>query len=127
MEIQQPVVLIADDEDGIRELLKIALCQSGFQVLEAEDGEAAIKMIRSSNIDVVISDVLMPQLSGIQVLEIMRSEGIQTPFVLISGCASDIVATAQRLGVFDFIQKPFDFGIISNIVSAAVRSKIAQA
>jgi FixJ family two-component response regulator len=69
----------------------------------------------------------MPQLSGIQVLEIMRSEGIQTPFVLISGCASDIVATAQRLGVFDFIQKPFDFGIISNIVSAAVRSKIAQA
>ena len=120
MQNEAPTILIADDEDGIRELLKISLLGAGCKVIEAEDGSVAIDLIRKYKFDVVISDVLMPQVSGIEVLEMMRAEGIMTPFILVTGYgAEEHAARAQALGVFRVIQKPFDIMMLARIVREA--------
>jgi DNA-binding NtrC family response regulator len=121
MQIPPPTVLIADDEDGIRELLKISLTAAGCHVIEAADGTVAIDLIRQSKIDIVVSDMMMPEVSGIEILEMMRAEGHQTPFILVTSYGAEEHANRARdLEVFQIIQKPFDIMRLADVIRSAL-------
>ena len=117
-----PRVLIADDESQIREIIAGVVVELGFSPVEAGDGAAALEILKEGQVDVVVSDIMMPKLSGIQLLEVMRSEGFETPFILATGYGSkEFSIRALKLGAFDFIEKPFDIPSLKTVIATAAR------
>ena len=105
-----PRVLVADDEAEIRDMLSRFLGSLGCQVDTAANGEEALEALRRSKPDVLLLDLRMPRLDGLEVLEQIRIEGLDVgPIWAISGYCSDHEAEqAMQLGATDFINKPLD-------------------
>ncbi|MEM9855895.1 MAG: sigma-54 dependent transcriptional regulator [Bacteroidota bacterium] len=104
-----PKVLIIDDEQSIRDTLKEILEYEKYQVSEAKNGEEGLKLLTAERFDVALCDIKMPKMDGLEVLEKVMEEGIDTPFVMISAHGTiDTAVDATKKGAFDFIQKPPD-------------------
>ncbi len=104
-----PKILIIDDEASIRNTLREILEYEKYQVDEAPDGELGLEMLENHKYDVVLCDIKMPKLDGIEVLERSISSGIDTPFIMISAHGTiETAVEATKKGAFDFIQKPPD-------------------
>ncbi len=104
-----PVVLVVDDEASIRRTLREILEYEDYAVDEAEDGEAALEKLRKDRFDVVLLDVKMPKVDGLEVLAAMGKEQIDVPVVMISGHGNiETAVEATKLGAFDFVEKPPD-------------------
>jgi DNA-binding NtrC family response regulator len=106
-------ILIIDDERSIRNALKEILEFEGFSVIDAEDGESGLTILKQQTIDLVFCDIKMPKLDGIEVLDqiIQHNEGI--PVVMISGHGTiETAVEAIKKGAFDFIEKPLDLNRI---------------
>ena len=102
-------VLIIDDEASIRTTLKEILEYEKFAVEEAPDGEAGLKMLLSKNYDVVLCDIKMPKMDGMEVLEKATKSGVDSPFVMISAHGTiETAVEATRKGAYDFLEKPPD-------------------
>ena len=100
-------ILIIDDEKNIRRTFGMVLKGEGFEVIEAESGEAGLELWRSEGADVVILDVRLPGIDGLEVLRRMRTEAPAQPVVMISGHGTIATALeATREGAFDFLEKP---------------------
>ena len=105
------IILVADDEEDLREILVDDVKSLGFDVLEASSGTQALEILRQNgkNIDAVMSDINMPGLNGLQLLETIRKEGIEVPFMFLTGYGDkEKVVTALRLGAIDFFEKPYE-------------------
>jgi len=112
--------LVADDEPLVRRLIRRALLPARIDVAEARDGLQALSAIEREHVDLVITDVRMPGLSGLGLLAKLRAKHASLPVVLISG--SDEVASRQmavELGAFDFLRKPLD---MKQLRDSAVRA-----
>ena len=81
---QKPSVLVIDDESGILDTLRILLKKEGFEVLTAQGGKAGLDQIRSGAYDIVLSDVRMPQVTGIDILNAVREQDPMTPVILMT-------------------------------------------
>jgi DNA-binding NtrC family response regulator len=104
-----PKILIIDDEASIRNTLREILEYEKYQVDEASDGEIGLEMLENNKFDVVLCDIKMPKLDGIEVLERSISSGDDTPFIMISAHGTiETAVEATKKGAFDFIQKPPD-------------------
>jgi DNA-binding NtrC family response regulator len=104
-----PKILIIDDEASIRHTLREILEYEKYQVEEAADGEIGLRMLEDEKFDVVLCDIKMPKLDGIEVLERSMTIGIDTPFIMISAHGTiETAVEATKKGAFDFIQKPPD-------------------
>ncbi len=104
-----PSILVVDDEAAIRRTLREILEYEDWAVTEAEDGEAALAALRTHPFDVVLLDVKMPKLDGLEVLAAMEKEGLGVPTVMISGHGNiETAVEATKLGAFDFVEKPPD-------------------
>ncbi len=105
MEQPDKTILIVDDEAPIRKLLRKYL--EDYTVLEAADGAVALQLFRRHRPDVVLSDIVMPELDGLSLLKIIRDESPDTPVLMLSGAGSseDIIATL-RLGAHNYLEKP---------------------
>jgi DNA-binding response OmpR family regulator len=115
-------VLIVDDESEIREILSIHVARCGFDFIEAEDGQRAIETVRAQKIDLIISDIMMPRMSGMMLLRSLRAEGFNCPFIFVTAYPSkEATVEALRLGAFDFIEKPFESEDIVKLIREAVR------
>ncbi len=102
-------VLIVDDESSMREMLSIALGDEGWQVHSAPDGEAALALLGKKPVDVVVSDIRMPGMNGMELLRYVREQSPVTEVILITAHAStDSAIEAVRLGAYDYVTKPFD-------------------
>lgn len=104
-------MLVADDEPSVRLLLRVNLSMSGFEVVEAADGEEALARARDGRFDLFVLDVMMPGLSGLEVAARLRSEAETSgvPFVFISARADEAdVQEGYAVGATDYITKPFD-------------------
>jgi DNA-binding NtrC family response regulator len=100
-------ILIADDERNIRATLGRSLRMEGHTVLEAVDGEEALRHIESGDADAVLLDLQMPRVDGIEVLERLHGAGLRLPVVVLTAHGTiDRAVRAVRLGAFDFIEKP---------------------
>jgi DNA-binding NtrC family response regulator len=106
-------ILIIDDERSIRNALKEILEFEGFNVVDAEDGESGLSIMKQQSIDLVFCDIKMPKMDGVEVLEqiLQYHEGL--PVVMISGHGTiETAVEAIKKGAFDFIEKPLDLNRI---------------
>ncbi len=105
---QQPSILIVDDESGILDTLRILLRKEGYEVTTAQGGKAGLEQIRSGNHDIVLTDVRMPQVTGLDILQAAKEQDAMTPVILMTAQASLQTAIgAVNAGAFYYIQKPF--------------------
>lgn len=122
-------VLIVDDEQGIRDLLTWELEGHGYQVVAAADGAGALQALAHAEFDLVISDVRMPGLSGLELLRKAKELAPDTD-VLIASAFADPEYTLECLrgGAFDFIQKPFDANhLLATVERALERRQLREA
>jgi two-component system response regulator PilR (NtrC family) len=116
-----PRILVVDDERSMRELLAIVLRREGYEVLLAESGRAAIETLEREPIDLLISDIKMPDLSGVDVLRAAKRIDQDILGIMITAFAStDTAVEAMRLGACDYLSKPFDI----DLLKMKVREKI---
>ena len=102
-------VLIADDEQAIRDTVRMILEYEKFTVVQAEDGPGTLARVAAGGVDLVLLDIKMPVIDGMRVLETLREQHPELPVVMISGHATiDTALEATRLGAYDFMQKPID-------------------
>ncbi len=117
-------ILVVDDEVSMRKMLEILFTQEGFEVRCAESAEEAVTLLESSSYDMVISDIRMPGLSGLQLLKRIREAELQTDVVLMTAYAStDSAIKALKLGAFDYITKPFQVEELLNLAHHAFEKK----
>ena len=101
------LVLVIDDEPGIRSVLHDILTDEGYSVISAEDGIEGLALLRENPVDLVILDVWLPNMGGIDVLKQIKEEYPDLEVIVISGHANiDMAVKAVKLGAFDFIEKP---------------------
>jgi two-component system response regulator PilR (NtrC family) len=111
----------------MRTVLQIGLTRAGYGVEVEEEPEKAIERIRGGQFDLVISDLKMPTLSGIEVLRQSRRDAPDTQFIFITAYASsDSAIEALKLGAFDYITKPFDIEELKSLVANALHSSEAR-
>jgi CheY-like chemotaxis protein len=108
-------VLIADDDAQVRELLRHFLTREGYLVSAVETGGEALDAVPTFQPDVILVDMVMPGLSGTDVLIALRRAGVTVPAILIS--AYDVIATE---GFFRVLRKPFNLRTLAEVVAAAV-------
>jgi DNA-binding response OmpR family regulator len=100
-------ILVADDEAGVRKLLRTALEDRGYEVVEAEDGKEALKEARAGRLDLVITDLVMPEQDGIETIQALRREVPGVGIIAISGAfQGQFLKTAQLLGADAALSKP---------------------
>ncbi len=102
-------ILVIDDERPIRSTLKEILEFENFKVDTAEDGKQGLEMILANKYDLILSDIKMPKMDGMELLDALIEKGIETPLVMISGHGNvETAVEAIKKGAYDFIQKPLD-------------------
>ena len=121
-----PKILIIEDEAAIRRVLVKILSEENdtYEVYEAEDGLVGIEKIKKEDYDLVLCDIKMPKMDGVEVLEAARKLKPETPIVMISGHGDlDTAVNTMRLGAFDYISKPPDLNRLLNTVRNALDRK----
>ncbi len=121
-----PKILIIDDERSIRSTLTEILEYEKYTVEEARDGEEGLKMILENDYDVVLCDIKMPKMDGMEVLEKVYTSGKEIPFIMISAHGSiETAIDATRKGAYDFITKPPDLNrLLVSVRNAMDRSSL---
>jgi two-component system nitrogen regulation response regulator NtrX len=117
-------VLIVDDEDNIRLSLKGSLEDEGFYVMQASTGEDALKIIEKQDVDIVLLDIWMPGIDGIETLQEIKKSSPDLPVIIMTGHGSiDAAVKTTRLGALDFLEKPLDLNRIIITISNALHMK----
>lgn len=106
--MKEKTIMVVDDEKDIREVIEIYLMNEGFSVVSAEDGEEALKLMKCYKIDLIILDIMMPKLNGIQAcLDIRKAE--KMPIIMLSAKTEDAdKILGLNIGADDYITKPFN-------------------
>jgi two-component system response regulator PilR (NtrC family) len=114
-------ILVIDDELSMREFLKILLEKEGYSAITASDADAAIELLEGNDFDLIISDIKMPGISGLDFLEKIREKGSSVPVILITAYASpEDAVSAMKGGAYDYITKPFNVDEIKQIIHSAL-------
>jgi DNA-binding response OmpR family regulator len=103
-------LLYADDEPALRELVQNHLSLEGFDVETAADGVEAVKMLNQKVYDLVLLDVHMPQMDGLEVLKYMKSKGMKSRLIMLTGDGDPkIVSQCAKYGAMDYLTKPYNY------------------
>ena len=120
----KPRILVVDDEESIREFLDIMLRKEGYQVTCVEDGQQAIDILKKKSFDMVISDLQMPNVTGIELLQNIRSDYPDLLFMMITAFGTTETAVeAMKMGAYDYVTKPFKLDEVRINIANALRSK----
>jgi len=121
-------ILIVDDEERIRQSLNGILRDEGYEVREAKDGAQALKQLETDPPDLVLLDIWMPGMDGIETLGRIKEQSSQLPVVMISGHANiELAVKAAKLGAYDFIEKPLSLEkVLLTVNNALTLSKLEQ-
>lgn len=121
-----PTILVIDDEARIRDACVIVLSDKGFDVASAPDGEVGLRMIREKHYDIVLVDLMMPTISGFDVVAEVRNHHPDTVVIVITGYATlEHSIEAMKKGAFDFIPKPFTPDQLRAVVDKSLRYTMA--
>src|SRR5690625_67898 len=121
-----PKILIVEDEPAIRRVLKNILTEENktYEVFEAADGAEGMELIKRTDFDLILCDIKMPKMDGMEVLEAVKKLKPEIPIVMISGHGDlETAVQAMRLGAFDYISKPPDLNRLLNTVRIALERK----
>jgi two-component system KDP operon response regulator KdpE len=120
----KPIVLVVDDEAPIRRLLRLALERGSYHVVEADSGKAALAMIAAEDPAIVLLDLGLPDLDGLELIPLIRKKSQATILIVSARDATDEKVTALDLGAADYVTKPFDTQELLARVRAALRHRI---
>jgi CheY-like chemotaxis protein len=126
--VQQPfTVLVVDDDVNIRKMMIAALRRDGYQFLEAANGREALDSMREHSPSVVVLDLMMPVLSGWDVLKERETDSQlrNIPVIIVSANRAPEIATAVDKGICAFLPKPFDIGVLTALVRSCLTSPAA--
>jgi len=119
-------VLIVDDDYRVRDLLKEAVQEQGYEAISVESGERALEELEKQNFDLIFLDLVLPGLSGVDVLREMKARDVEAVVAVVTGYSdSPIALEAISLGPFVFIRKPFDMNHIIEVLHVAMGAKAA--
>ncbi len=117
-------ILGAEDENGMRTLLRIVLEKDGHQVFTAADGTSGLDIVAQEPLDLVIADIRMPGLDGVGLLAAIRERGLDLPVIMITAYASSESAIqAMKHGAFDYLTKPFKIDEIKLVIQRALETR----
>ena len=117
-------ILVVDDEANLRRVLTAQLSRDGYEVHTAADGEAGLAVLREHHIDLVITDLRMPKIDGLELLRQALRDDPQLPVVILTAHGTvDNAVEALKTGAFDYITKPFDQEEVRTIVKKALRTR----
>ena len=117
-------ILVVDDELSMREFLTILLEKEGFSTCSAADAKTAVKLVQDEKIDLVISDIRMPDMNGLELLERVKEINSALPFLMITAYASpEDAVTAMKGGAYDYITKPFKVEEIKSVIHSALSAR----
>jgi two-component system KDP operon response regulator KdpE len=123
----EPLVLAVDDEAGILRLIKLELSTQGFRVVTAENGETALRMAEEHRPDIVLLDIVMPDITGLEVMRKLR-ERTNIPVILLTAKGSDAdKVRGLEMGADDYLAKPFSPEELSARVRAVLRRALGSA
>lgn len=122
-------ILVIEDESAIRRVLVKILAEENdsYNVVEAEDGLAGMEVIKKEDFDLVLCDIKMPKMDGVEVLEAAKKIKPEIPFIMISGHGDlDTAVNTMRLGAYDYISKPPDLNrLLTTVRNALERKELA--
>ena len=120
----KPLILAVDDEENIRNLITYTLEAHDLEVLTAENGKVAITILEHNPVDVIITDLLMPSMTGLALIREMKKRKSSIPIIIITAYGNtDMVKEIIAEGVFRLIEKPLDFETLVPIVNEAIEYK----
>jgi two-component system NtrC family sensor kinase len=124
----ETVLAVDDREDSLKFLREYVLEPNGYQMIEARNGVDALEITLSQKVDLIISDLVMPRMGGLELLESLREKGLDTPAILMTFHGSEGTAVrAFRLGARDYIIKPFAIDeMLGAIDRALTESRLRQ-
>jgi len=119
----RPVILVVDDDPGLRESFRLIL-EDEYEVVDAADGPTALGILRSSQVDLVLLDIRLPDMDGIEVLERIKAtdEGVEVILVTAVKTLRTAVA-AMKLGAFDYLTKPFEEDELLSVIRRALERR----
>jgi signal transduction histidine kinase len=127
MDKTQFSILVVDDETDIREVLEITLLDIGYTVFLAEDGKAALDLFEKEHPSIVITDIKMPVMGGIELLRQVKRKSPDTPVIMITGHGDmDLTISSLKFGAADFITKPVNVDMLELAVTKSVDKLIAE-
>ena len=119
-------VLLVDDEEEFVSALAERLDIRGIEALIATDGEQALEMLETDTFNVIVLDVIMPGISGLEVLQRIKAKAIDTVVILLTGHGSTKEGLeGMRMGAFDYLMKPLDIDDLISKMNEAIESKNA--
>lgn len=118
-------IMVVDDEKNVRDIIRLQLEQKGFHVLEAENGEQAIKTLNEGNnlvsLGLILCDIRMPKVNGIEVIDYLKKEAPGVPIVVLTGYPdTDLAVSLMKKGVKDYLVKPVDKAKLLETVDSIV-------
>lgn len=119
-------ILLIEDEEPIRRVLVRILSEQdkSFEITEAEDGKKGFSLLKKESFDLVMCDIKMPKMDGIEVLHKSNEEGVTAPFIMLTGHGNvDTAVEAMKLGAYDFISKPPDLNRLLTSIRHALENK----
>ena len=120
----KPRILVVDDEESIREFLDIMLRKEGYEVTCVEDGKVAQEMLKKKSFDLIISDLQMPNVTGIELLKHTSTTYPDVLFMMITAFGTtESAVEAMKMGAYDYITKPFKIDEVRINIANALRSK----
>lgn len=120
----KPLVLAIDDESSIRDLMKYTFQPHNIEVITAENGKAGLTLLESNQVDVIITDLLMPSMTGLAFIREMKKRKSTIPIIIITAYGNTkMVQEIIAEGVFRLIEKPLDFDILVPIVHSAMKKR----
>ena len=123
-------ILLIDDEDLLRRTLRAALEGAGHSVLEAANGREGLDVLDRTEVDLVVTDILMPVMEGIETILAIRRSRPTLKIIAISGAAPrsrvDFLQVAHRLGADEILHKPFAMGALNEAVTRCLAHRVAD-
>ncbi|MEJ2658955.1 MAG: sigma-54 dependent transcriptional regulator [Desulfobacterales bacterium] len=127
MENNTPHILVVDDELSMRELLDVMLTKEGYRVTCAENGRNAISLIQKNNFDLLLCDIRLGDITGIEVLKALRNQNRDTVVIMISAYATTEAAVeAMNEGAYDFVPKPFNNEELKQTIRNALKIRTIE-
>ena len=122
--MEKRTILIVDDEEIIRKTLSIHLTKGNYSVIQSAGGSGIFEELKNNNYELVISDIRMPEVNGLQILEYVKKNYANIPVLILTGLMDfNITIEAMKMGAFDFLIKPITKEHLLNTVQNALHNR----
>ena len=122
--MSQQRVLVVDDEASMRRVLEIMLQKMGHETRAARNGQEALALAQQESFDLVLTDLRMPEMDGLALLDALRTQKVEAPVILLTAYGTvESAVQAMKLGAYDYILRPFDVEAVEHIITRALTTE----